>query len=127
VTAPVTPCDGSADERNAYKTRVVTPVTAVTPFPGNGERQITTSPEDRHPPSDRICVQCNGPEDGKERLVAIGDKTVRLHPECERFYLKAEEWKKLVGPMPDFLDRNRPRVAQPAIAAGDDDLGDVEF
>jgi hypothetical protein len=67
------------------------------------------------------CAQCRGPVDGKERQVAIGDKTVRLHPECERFYLQAEEWKKLVGPMPGFLDRNRPRPGQAVI----DDLGNL--
>jgi Protein of unknown function (DUF3631) len=39
---------------------------------------------------DRTCVQCRGPVDGKEQQVATGDKTVWLHPECERFYLAAE-------------------------------------
>jgi Protein of unknown function (DUF3631) len=38
----------------------------------------------------RTCAQCRGPVDGKERQVAIGDKTVSLHPECERFYLETE-------------------------------------
>ena len=38
----------------------------------------------------RTCAQCRGPVDGKERQVAIGDKTVSLHPECERFYLEVE-------------------------------------
>jgi hypothetical protein len=28
--------------------------------------------------------------DGKERQVATGRETVWLHPECERFHLKAE-------------------------------------
>ena len=40
--------------------------------------------------ADRTCVQCRGPVDGKERQVATGDKTVWLHPECERFYLQLE-------------------------------------
>ena len=61
----------------------------------------------------------------RERQVAIGlEGAVWLHPECERFYLEAEEWKKLVGPMPGFLDRNRPRLGQPAISSRpDDDFG----
>ena len=49
---------------------------------------------DRAPPPGeeacRTCAQCRGPVDGKERQVAIGDKTVSLHPECERFYLESE-------------------------------------
>jgi putative DNA primase/helicase len=72
------------------------------------------------------CVQCRGPVDGNGRQVAIGDKTVSLHPECERFYREAQEWEKLVGPMPSFLDRNRERLGQPAISSGpNDDLGDL--
>jgi putative DNA primase/helicase len=67
---------------------------------------------------DRTCVQCRGPVDGKERQVAIGDKTVWLHPECERFYRKAQEWEKLVGPMPGFLDRARPRLGPLAMSSG---------
>jgi hypothetical protein len=74
---------------------------------------------------DRACVQCRGPVDGRECQVAIGDKTVSLHPECERFYREAQEWEKLVGPMPGFLDRNRPRLGQPPISSLDDDLGDL--
>ena len=35
-----------------------------------------------------ICAQCHGPPDGKEQLVAIGDETVPLHPECVRFFVK---------------------------------------
>jgi hypothetical protein len=35
---------------------------------------------------DRTCVQCRGPVDGKERPVTIAGETVRLHPECQRFY-----------------------------------------
>jgi 5S rRNA maturation endonuclease (ribonuclease M5) len=122
VTAPVTPCDGSADERNAHKTRGVTPVTAVTPLQDNGgERQISTSPEDRHPRGEHVCAQCNGPEDGKEQPVEVGGKTVWLHPECERFYRKAttasappapppstapspDPWEE-AGKIPAFLDR----------------------
>jgi len=67
------------------------------------------------------CAQCRGPVDGKERQVAIGDKAVSLHPECVRFYREAQEWEK------GFLDRNRPRLGQPAISSGpDDDLGDLQ-
>jgi hypothetical protein len=39
---------------------------------------------------DRVCAQCRGPVDGKERQVAIEDKTVWLHVECERFYVEAQ-------------------------------------
>jgi hypothetical protein len=39
---------------------------------------------------DRICAQCRGPVDGKEQQVAIGDRTVWLHPEGERFYRELE-------------------------------------
>ena len=49
---------------------------------------------DRTPSSieetDRTCVQCRGPVDGKERQVADGQKTVWLHAECERFYRELE-------------------------------------
>ena len=49
---------------------------------------------DRDPPAskeeDRTCAQCRGPVDGKERQVETGRKTVWLHPECKRFYQKAE-------------------------------------
>jgi putative DNA primase/helicase len=39
---------------------------------------------------DRTCVQCRGPVDGKERLISIGGAgTAWLHPECARFYLRA--------------------------------------
>jgi hypothetical protein len=49
---------------------------------------------DRRPPSqgadeDRTCDQCHGRVEGKERLVPVGGgRTVWLHPECVRFYLK---------------------------------------
>jgi hypothetical protein len=52
---------------------------------------ITPSP----PPSwildeDRTCVQCRGPVDGKENLVAFGNgPSVWLHRQCEKFYLQA--------------------------------------
>jgi hypothetical protein len=37
----------------------------------------------------------------------------------------AEYWEESVGPIPDFLDRTRPRLGPPAISSGpDDDLGD---
>ena len=35
------------------------------------------------------CAQCRGRVDGQERLYAIGEDTVWLHPECERFYIAA--------------------------------------
>jgi Protein of unknown function (DUF3631) len=41
-------------------------------------------------PKHRTCAQCHGPVDGHERQVSIGGETCWLHPECERFYLKAE-------------------------------------
>jgi len=37
VTAPLTACDGLADQRNAHEMRVVTPVTPVTALSGNGD------------------------------------------------------------------------------------------
>jgi hypothetical protein len=39
-----------------------------------------------HESEDRTCVQCHGAPDGKERRVRVGDGTVWLHPECERFF-----------------------------------------
>ena len=46
------------------------------------------SDEDASQPSEnRICRQCNGPVDGKERLYTVDGKPIRLHPECRRFYL----------------------------------------
>src|SRR5215831_12719769 len=36
-----------------------------------------------------VCAQCHGPSDGKERPVAYCDRTIWLHPECERFFIKA--------------------------------------
>jgi putative DNA primase/helicase len=99
--------------------------------PGNGgAREIDQEiiPASPAPPAaeekDRTCAQCRGRVDGKEQLIATEGKTVWLHPNCERFYREAQEWEKLVGPMPDFLDRNRPRLGQPAISSGPyDDLG----
>jgi Protein of unknown function (DUF3631) len=38
-----------------------------------------------------VCAQCHAPSDGQERQCQVGDNTVWLHPECERFYLKASE------------------------------------
>jgi hypothetical protein len=37
-----------------------------------------------------VCAQCHGPSDGKERPVAYCDQTIWLHPECERFFIKAQ-------------------------------------
>jgi hypothetical protein len=104
---------------------------------------------------DQTCAQCRGRADGKERQVAIGPKTVWLHPDCERFYRRdkmgsnptpqamsatadtgtqaaspkaapaSDLWKDLG--IPEFLDRSRERVGPPAIASGpDDDLGDFK-
>ena len=39
-------------------------------------------------PADRTCAQCQGPIDGKEQQVAIGDRVVWLHSECEWFFIK---------------------------------------
>jgi hypothetical protein len=92
--------------------------------------------------------------DGKERPVAIGNRIVWLHHECERFYRRdnkgsnptpqampaargtgtlaaspkaapaSDLWKDLG--IPGFLDRGRERLGQPAISSGpDDDLGDL--
>jgi 5S rRNA maturation endonuclease (ribonuclease M5) len=43
VTTSVTPCDGSAEQRNPNKTWVVTPVTPVTPLAGNGSAKGLSS------------------------------------------------------------------------------------
>jgi hypothetical protein len=41
-------------------------------------------------PEDRTCRQCHrDPPDGKERLVSIQGRQVRLHAECQRFYVQA--------------------------------------
>jgi hypothetical protein len=38
----------------------------------------------------------------------------------------AEYWEERVGPIPEFLDRTRPRLRPPTISSGpDDDLGDL--
>jgi hypothetical protein len=41
-----------------------------------------------------VCAQCHGPPDGKERRHAFGDETIWLHPECERFFIKAKMEKQ---------------------------------
>ena len=40
-------------------------------------------------PTDQTCVQCRGEIDGTERLVSVSGRTVWLHHECERFWLRA--------------------------------------
>jgi hypothetical protein len=50
------------------------------------EQQVSTSPEDQHPPGERKCEQCRGKEDGKEQQFMVEGRTVWLHRECERFY-----------------------------------------
>jgi putative DNA primase/helicase len=47
-----------------------------------------TSPPEEEGVSRRICAQCGAPPDGREQFCAIGDETVWLHPECQRFYVK---------------------------------------
>jgi hypothetical protein len=37
------------------------------------------------------CAQCKGPVDGQERLCAVEDDMVWLHPQCERFYMAADD------------------------------------
>jgi hypothetical protein len=122
--------DGSKNAELVNKHRP--PDTLTDPKSGNGD--ACAFDHEATPPDalsddkaeDRTCVQCRGSVDGNERQVAIGDKTVLLHPECERFYRAAQEWEKLVGPIPGFLDRNRPHLGQPAISSGPDaDLGDL--
>jgi putative DNA primase/helicase len=61
--------------------------------PGNGNAR---------PDDDRTCAQCRGPVDGKERPVKIDGKTVRLHPECERFYRKACPSRDLWADYPEL-------------------------
>ena len=64
--------------------------TAPKPLKSNGCSGVSDRIPSPGEKTDRTCVQCRGPVDGKEREVAIGDKIVSLHPECERFYLAAE-------------------------------------
>jgi putative DNA primase/helicase len=39
-------------------------------------------------PETGVCAQCRAPSDGTEQFCAIGDETVWLHSECQRFYVK---------------------------------------
>jgi putative DNA primase/helicase len=82
------------------------------------ERQISTSPEDRSPPGERICAQCRGRPDGKERLVTIEGRAVWLHPECERFYRELE--------IPPFLRRTNGAGPAPALGPPGDSLDDFQ-
>jgi hypothetical protein len=130
--------------------------------PGNGGAQhefgqgiIPPPPTSPSAEDDQTCAQCRGRADGKERQVAIGPKTVWLHPDCERFFRRDKKWRnpspqtmpaaggsgtpaasskaapasnpwKDLG-IPEFLDRSRERLGPPAIASGpDDDLGDLK-
>jgi Protein of unknown function (DUF3631) len=43
------------------------------------------------PEGPHVCVQCHGPPDGTEEQCSIGDGAVWLHPECQRFYVRALE------------------------------------
>jgi hypothetical protein len=38
-----------------------------------------------------ICAQCHALPDGQERQCQVGNTTVWLHPECERFYSETED------------------------------------
>jgi hypothetical protein len=43
---------------------------------------------------DRTCRQCQGPIDGKEILVTIGNQETWLHAECKPFYLREQKIKR---------------------------------
>jgi hypothetical protein len=56
------------------------------------EREDGAPDDDLDPaPDDHTCAQCKGPVDGRERLCALGDDMVWLHPQCERFYIVAQD------------------------------------
>jgi hypothetical protein len=79
-------------------------------------RQISTSPEDRHPPDK--CAQCRGPVDGKERLVEVEGSTLWLHVECERHYRALA--------LPVFLRRTNGAAGAPALVPPGDSLEDFQ-
>jgi hypothetical protein len=78
---------------------VGTPATEPRQTPETAHRPPNAEPASAD--EDRTCAQCQGPVDGKERQVAIGDAgTVWLHSECRRFYLPS------YPVLPDSLNRN---------------------
>src|SRR4029079_2000709 len=57
---------------------------------GCADEKEDTGEKDRYnTPTDRTCMQCRGPIDGTERLVAVSGRSVWLHPECEKFWFRA--------------------------------------
>ena len=62
---------------NPLKPNVCSGVADQSPLLGEGE--------------DRTCAQCGGQVDGNERRCWIDGRSVWLHPECDRFYLKAQD------------------------------------
>jgi putative DNA primase/helicase len=114
------------------------------------ERQISTSPEDRHPPGEHRCQQCRGKPDGMERPVTVEGRTVWLHPQCQRFYPGAaaatessaprpvtppvdspstqpspDPWEE-AGKIPDFLRRTTNGANAPALGPPGDTLDDFQ-
>jgi hypothetical protein len=76
-------------EKSTWRKTLANLIAGGNPLPGDerdGPPQDLPSGE----VEDRTCAKCRGPVDGKERQFATGDKTVWLHPECERFYMEAE-------------------------------------
>ena len=60
------------------------------PYSGRPHRAVTDSPEDRRPEDpERICGQCAAGGEPLATLMTADGRTVLLHPECRRFWLKA--------------------------------------
>ena len=75
------------------------------------ERQISTSPEDRHPPEEHICTQCQGPEGGTEQQFVVEKPT-------------PDPWADLG--IPGFLDRRVDPSRAPALGPPGDSLDDFK-
>ena len=48
----------------------------------------------------RLCAQCNGIIDGKERLYTIEGQSIWLHPECKHFWPEGDGWGVRRSPSP---------------------------
>jgi putative DNA primase/helicase len=102
---------------------------------GNGRAHASDQEIAPWPPSSpdvdseyRTCVQCRGPVDGKERLVAVGGRrTVWLHPECVRFFPKERD-DTAPAPEAGADDDDKPASLRRCVRCkrpGDADRGDV--
>jgi hypothetical protein len=54
-------------------------------LPAENERRTSSAVNGE----DHTCVQCRGNVDGTEQPVAVSGRTIWLHRECERFWLRA--------------------------------------